>query len=323
MFANLFGTMSTEDSTKTTQTDTANSYEFEIQDVEGFKQSKNTQEIKSPFFQLHGFKWCLRIFPNGSTKAKEGNVNYFVWLRSLPPRYSKIAVNITLTFKELDVTASFPHQFTDKAVTRGWTTGTLKTADIQNLDRFTFGVEIIVHDIYGATGHLLSHLSDDAKVESDLPGLTHQSSALMIDKQTMQGSRLDTLTLRVEELQMKFESIQNAIDALNDKQDEEDDNINCVVNEIDIIKKHLGDELKYEMDPNQITKEQKDVVEWLKDDCGLDGYGMLFVKHGVDNMAICRLLKMEHLEQMGIAKIGHRVQIAHKIDVLRQKMSNT
>ena len=100
-----------------------NSYEYQVEDINSFKAAKNGEEIKSPFFELGGFKWCLRIFPNGSTKGKRGNVNCFVWLRSLPPKYSKVAVNITLSLKEANINASFPHQFTDQHVTRGWITG--------------------------------------------------------------------------------------------------------------------------------------------------------------------------------------------------------
>lgn len=99
-------------------------YEYEVPDIETFKFAANGVEFKSPFFELHGFRWCLRIFPNGSIKSKVGNVNYFLWLRSLPPKYSKLAVNITLTLKETNTSSSFPHSFSDKGMmTRGWVTG--------------------------------------------------------------------------------------------------------------------------------------------------------------------------------------------------------
>ena len=99
------------------------SFEYKIEDIKAFKAAKNVQEFQSAFFEFASLKWCLRIYPNGSNKSKKGNVNCFLWLRSLPPKYSKIAVDVKLSLKEANVNASFPHQFTDNHLTRGWLTG--------------------------------------------------------------------------------------------------------------------------------------------------------------------------------------------------------
>ena len=98
------------------------SYEYQIENIAAFRAAATGVEFKSPFFSLHGLKWALRIFPNGSVKSKQGNVNLFIWLRSLPPRFSKVAVNLTLSLKEAECASSFPH-----LMTRGWLTGTLYT----------------------------------------------------------------------------------------------------------------------------------------------------------------------------------------------------
>eukprot|EP00483_Globobulimina_turgida_P006158 UN06168 len=239
--------------------DVSNTYEWKVEDIKALKEAKNVQEFKSPFFELHGFRWCLRVFPNGSTKAKKENVNCFLWLRSLPPKYSKVAVNITMRLQEVDVTASFPHQYTDKAVTRGWVTGTLKTADIQNLESMTFTVEITVHDIYGVSGNLISHIGADHDEKTDpdsdvpVPMLTRQSSELILDKQNIHASRLDSLSLKIEELSIKIENMQNAMDNISDKQDENDENFNSIATEIQSIKKYLGD--KYKSDQIELNQQ--------------------------------------------------------------------
>eukprot|EP01084_Bolivina_argentea_P300930 519014_1 len=212
------------------------SYEWKVDDLDAFKSARNGLEFKSPFFEIHGFKWCLRVFPNGSNRKKKDNVNCFLWLRSLPPKYSKIAVNITMSLKELDIQASFPHQYSDKSVTRGWITGTLKTLDIQHLNAMTFIVKITLHDIYDISGNLLlSTDNDDEKETQSTAMLTRQSSALILDKQ-------NNNSLKIEELFIKIENIQNTLDNIIDKQNENDENFNSLMNEITNMKQLLADE---------------------------------------------------------------------------------
>jgi len=296
-----------------------NSIEHQIKDLEKFKSAANGQEFKSTYFESGGFRWCLRIFPNGSNKAKQGNVNFFVGLRSMPPQYTKIATDVTLSLKEANINASFPAEFTETHLTRGWITGTLKTADLQKFSSLTFGAKVEVHDVYGASGNILQSDGDEQKQKT--PALSKQSSELILDKQNVHDTRLDGLTRRIEELLLKFDSIENSIDSLTEKQYETDTSLNDVVKEMNAIKKCLGDEYKG-AEEIELTEDNQKVQRWLENECKQGQYFRLFVQNGVDNMAICKLLSMDNLEAMGISKLGHRVQIAHQIARLSEKVEH-
>ena len=202
----------------------------------------------------------------------------------------------------------------------------MQTAEIQLLNTLTFVVGIEVHDIYGASGTLISSSGDDdtkSNINNDKqPILMKQSSELILDKQNIHDSRLDSLTLKIEELLLKFDNIQNGLDSLDERQTETDLNINSLVNEIKNMKEFLGDEYKSVSGDLllDLNEDNKLVKNWLENDCKMGQYFKLFVEHGIDNMAICKLLSMDNLETMGITKLGHRVQILHQIAILNQNI---
>ena len=137
--------------------------------------------------------------------------------------YSKVTVNIKMSLKESGTTASFPHSFTDKSITRGWTTKTLKTSEIQKLDSLTFGVQIKLLDVYGASGNLIKHREADE--EKAAPPLMKMSSELVLDQRRARYSELDALKVKVEGLLFNFEE-------LSKRQEQIDDKLQSIVNEL-------------------------------------------------------------------------------------------
>jgi len=302
----------------TTATATAsNTYSWKIDDIATFKKAVNCFEYSSPVFEMHGFRWSLCIFPNGSQKSKKGNVNYFVMLKSMPPAYNKITVNIKLKLIELNILSSFPFSFTDNRLTSGWLTGTLRTNDIINLNSITFSVEITLNDIYGINGNLIS--DNDQKMNDNKPLFTKQSSELILDSNSMNNSRLDALSASIESLTSKMDNITTSIQQFKIEQEGNDDNFNNIVADLNNIKKILNIN---KTDLNQLNDNNKQLKLWLQNECKLGQYFDLFMKNGIEDLFIAKLLTMDTITDIGITKIGHKIKILHQIDILKQNKDN-
>jgi len=64
------------------------------------------------------------------------------------------------------------------------------------------------------------------------------------------------------------------------------------------------------------------VIRWLTDIVKLPHYVQIFKYEAIDNMDIVKVLTVEHLEKMGIVKIGHQLKILQQIEMLNNKDSN-
>ena len=97
-------------------------YTISKEKIESFKTAANMHN-EDYHFESQGFNWILSVFPNGSTPSKQGNVNCYVCLVSLPKEYCKIGAMIVMTFNK-ETKAEFHHVFTADHMTQGWKTST-------------------------------------------------------------------------------------------------------------------------------------------------------------------------------------------------------
>ena len=61
----------------------------------------------------------------------------------------------------------------------------------------------------------------------------------------------------------------------------------------------------------------EDVEKWLYEDVELGQYEDAFIRNGIDNMNLVKLLREDHLHTMGIWMIGHQMKILNSIKLLK------
>lgn len=192
-------------------------------------------------------------------------------------------------------------------------TGTLKTAQIQDLETLTFGVEITVNDIYDSAGNLVSE-NETGNMPTSTPSFMKQSSALYMDYDQNSNHKTDRRSSALYGgSEFKMEAMAEKLKSLQEQQD-------AIISELQNMKAFLGDEYKgTDLEKTTVDEDMQKVREWLETQCKMGQYLSAFRVNGIDNLKICRLLTMDNLETMGIKKLGHRVQILHEIAKLKEK----
>ena len=56
--------------------------------------------------------------------------------------------------------------------------------------------------------------------------------------------------------------------------------------------------------------------KWMENTLKLPEYTALFIENGIENLNVVRMLTVTELNQIGISKIGHRMQILRAISML-------
>eukprot|EP01084_Bolivina_argentea_P133076 234838_1 len=118
--------------------------------VSKIKTASNVVCITSPIFEVYGLKWYLGLWPNGSRKERNGRVNLYLNLVSGLKLNNKIVSQFIFTFVEYAATEPCVHAFVTDS--NSWGIITLDhwplTKDIQNLNRFTFKISLVLIDVY-------------------------------------------------------------------------------------------------------------------------------------------------------------------------------
>lgn len=131
-------------------------FEWKITDykvIENLKSAANGMGFDSPVFDAFGYKWCLQLFPSGYNADNRESVDLFLYLVSVPPDIDCIAVNYTMTMKELMVDFSYSEQFSKENFLTGWPYNVVKILDIQNLKTLSFAVTMHLFEVYDLNGH--------------------------------------------------------------------------------------------------------------------------------------------------------------------------
>eukprot|EP01084_Bolivina_argentea_P254227 427370_1 len=83
----------------------------------------------------------------------------------------------------------------------------------------------------------------------------------------------------------------------------------------------MQNEFKVNEDPPD-SKDKQDVKVWLETKVKLPQYYGLFIENGLETLNIIQLLTKQELDEIGIKKIGHRLQILNEIQKLKQKQDD-
>eukprot|EP01084_Bolivina_argentea_P031278 57887_1 len=119
-------------------------YKWQITDPSMLKQMKNAQNKKdwvSSVFSACGFRWTLRVYPNGNTTNNEGYVHFFLTLAFVPPKIKSVVVAFKYGLIEIDQISDSTSTYSKQNLSYGWGRDQLKTVKIKNLNTLTFAVK--------------------------------------------------------------------------------------------------------------------------------------------------------------------------------------
>lgn len=132
------------------------SYTWSIEDPVTIKKmcaAPNVHGFSSPIFEMHGFKWFLNIYPNGSQTDRKGQVTVTLNLASIPKADMKVLVKQRIYFNNKYMECLAVHH----AETNGFKgishSNWYSTADLKEMKRFCFTVEIELYEDLGSGGN--------------------------------------------------------------------------------------------------------------------------------------------------------------------------
>eukprot|EP01084_Bolivina_argentea_P190032 326689_1 len=122
-------------------------YTWEIsspQMINTIHNAPNVYGIASPIFELFGLKWYLTFCPNGSRITRKGKANVYLHLASVPIADVTIWIKQRLSFFNNVDESILKHCGNSD----GWgMDSSVKTKELMNMNRFSFGVEITLIDV--------------------------------------------------------------------------------------------------------------------------------------------------------------------------------
>ena len=100
------------------------------------------------------------------------------------------------------------------------------------------------------------------------------------------------------------------------------DDITNLQKQIDEININMQQLLSGNKDEYKMDKDRQEFKDWIEKELKLPQYYDLFVKNGVETLKVMQMFTMNELKDIGISKIGHRMQILHAVIQSKQKSSD-
>eukprot|EP01083_Nonionella_stella_P232283 819613_1 len=135
--------------------DVVDDYQWQITDtqtLDAIKNAANSIGFFGPFFEINGFKYILEFYPNGESLDDTDDSTLYLTVASLPPHVSCIVIEYTLSCEETGARFSRISKLDAKHSSKGWTSGTLKNKEVQQLNSLTFKCVISLVDVYDING---------------------------------------------------------------------------------------------------------------------------------------------------------------------------
>jgi len=137
-----------------------------------------------------------------------------------------------------------------------------------------------------------------------------QSDEMMEVRLSSMSAQMGSLTKDMKSMQFTLESVQLRMNREEKKEQDQD-----LRKEIEEIKKTL-EGLSAPKSENKGSSEREAMVKWMQCTVKLPEYVGVFIENGIENLNVVRLLTETELKQIGISKIGHRMQIRSEISKL-------
>ena len=125
----------------------------DLEYIERIKQAQPEEKFVSSTFEIHGQKWCLLLYPNGSKDKYKGYINLLLKIMKLPPKTSKIEIKFKLSVKELNIEFDSITELTKKKTFCQWPTKMNSRYSLKKINsQITVHVEIAITKIYDHHG---------------------------------------------------------------------------------------------------------------------------------------------------------------------------
>eukprot|EP01084_Bolivina_argentea_P035237 65371_1 len=268
--------------------------------------------FKSPLFKMHRLTWHLQLFPNCQNKQYVG---LYLFLKMLPTNVSKIVMERRFTLLETNANYTQTTAFKKGVMNNGWSVNSLRTTAIKNMTRFTIKVDLTLIHVFDSNGKDISEqYINQTEQKSQAPMLVND------DKYQEHEVRLNSLTTQVDQMMKTMSKMENTLKDIQLQMNEEQKNDNKdLKKEVEEIKKNVQMLLGNKNNDNEMDKDKVEFKNWIEVKLKLPQYYDVFVKNGVETLNVAKLLTNDELNEMGITKIGHKVQILKEIQQLQQQ----
>ena len=116
--------------------------------VDAIHSAPNVFGFWSPIVEMHGFKWFLALYPNGSRLARKGSANLYLTLASVPRADIEVHVMATLSFYDHFDDVIFRHNL-ESAGRSGSMLSVYSTEDLHRFNRFYFTAKVTMIEVHG------------------------------------------------------------------------------------------------------------------------------------------------------------------------------
>ena len=147
------------------------------------------------------------------------------------------------------------------------------------------------------------------------------------NKEDVKNTEMQHLRQKVDGLSVKIQKMTNLLEILcankqnGNEHDEERKNQDEENNDTEKLLKELKDFEEHGMNgvnggdviiDKRVSNE--DIMrQWFEKDVGLMEYYKLFIENGFNDLSVVKEIRMEHLKEIGIKKLGHRIKILQEI----------
>ena len=122
--------------------------------MDSIKRCKNGERFESELFMANGFKWCLKMYPNGTGINDKGRVDLGIYLVTMSPNISKLWMQYRILLHETGTFREDTVGFARRAMGYLFMT-TLSFDELCKLDKLTFTTEIMIFDVYNEKGGII------------------------------------------------------------------------------------------------------------------------------------------------------------------------
>ena len=247
---------------------------------------------------IFGGMYCLMV------ERTESHIDFCLILCALPKGKRKVDSSWTFEmmakgdqFEKVD-THSMSMELTMEGLgdNNWWHSHTLSVEDLMKSDSLVFKVNIMVHDE-----------ENDAR---DQKTIDYWSK--LVEKQyveEMKGNKeLSNVpkTDDIDKYEERFDSIQKRFDSLE----------GTVMKVLAVVNQLKANSTEAQLSQRARMSEELKLKKWMENKVKLPQYFELLIDNGFEDMESLKNITMEHLREIGIDKIGHRLRLMKSVATL-------
>eukprot|EP01083_Nonionella_stella_P171207 584343_1 len=209
-------------------------------DEEMMKKLKSFDKGKGICSDILNDIWCLKLYPNGSWKGKDGDVRIGLHLCGLPPNVSKMSVQFTVYCHEANIEQTKTKGFDEENIGWNWNMNTISFAEFVEYNTWTVTVNVNVLNEFDANGddvtmqRIESEWNEQKQPQND--AVIPYPDTDLKEKLQFCEVAIESLSTNMQQMQNTLRSLSKAMENQNRKMEQMSQNISTVSNEIQQMK---------------------------------------------------------------------------------------